>query len=187
MGNEPSGAASVLDAQRAWLLLAVDGDRQHGGNDGYDDTPSSHYSWDSTVPNHSGVTAGDAIAVWDKKQLLGASVIEAIDIGEKTKKLYSCKACGKASIKARTTLSPLYKCYSCKATFDDPVEREALVTTYRSKHDVRWVDLSGTLTGANLRALCVSPQSQLSLRPLRWDDFLNTLGHLRARSLSTQG
>lgn len=36
---------------RAWLLLAVGDDRQPGGNEGYDDAPESHYSWDSTVPN----------------------------------------------------------------------------------------------------------------------------------------
>ena len=39
----------------AWLALTVGEDRQHGGNDGYDDSPSSHYSWDETVPNHAAV------------------------------------------------------------------------------------------------------------------------------------
>jgi hypothetical protein len=163
---------------RAWLLLAVGDDRQHGGNEGYDDAPESHYSWDSTVPNHAVMAVGDPIALWDKRQLLGASVIEAIDVGEATKSLYSCAACGRASIKARKHMSPRYKCYSCKAVFEDPVKRETVVTTYRSRHDVGWVDLAGTLSASELRTLCVSRSSQLSLRPLRWDDFVTSLDQL---------
>lgn len=49
-----SGSEDETEAATgAWLCLAVSGRRQHGGNDGYDDNPSSHYSWDSTVPNHA--------------------------------------------------------------------------------------------------------------------------------------
>jgi hypothetical protein len=177
--NASDDTTGVPDkGQGAWLLLAVGEDRQHGGNEGYDDTPASHYSWDSTVPNHAALAPGDAIAVWDKKQLLGASVIEEIELGQETKYVYRCKACGRASIKARKNRSPRYKCYSCKAVFDDPVRHELVVTTYRSRHDVGWVDLSGTLTGSALRALCVSPDSQLSLRPLRWNDFVASLSQL---------
>jgi hypothetical protein len=161
--------------QRAWLFMAVGDDRQHGGNEGYDDTPSSYYSWDSTVPNHLAVRVGDAIAIWDKEQLLGTSTIQEIALGTDVKKLYSCKACGRASIKARKTLVPRFKCYSCKAVFDNPRVENAPVTTYRSRHDLGWRDLSGRLTGGELRALCVSPKSQLSLRPLRWDDLLAAL------------
>jgi hypothetical protein len=36
--------------RRAWLVLAVGTNRQHGGNDGYDDEPESHYGWDDTGP-----------------------------------------------------------------------------------------------------------------------------------------
>lgn len=173
---EPSKDDVARDGLRAWLLLAVGDDRQHGGNEGYDDLPDSHYSWDSTVAHHAALAAGDAIAIWDKQQLLGASVIEEIEVGEATKRLYSCPACGRASIKARKRLSPRYMCSGCKAVFEDPLKREALVTTYRSRHDVGWVDLAGTLSGADLRALCESANSQLSLRPLRWNDFLIALG-----------
>jgi predicted RNA-binding Zn-ribbon protein involved in translation (DUF1610 family) len=178
MSPSPSEHQIADQVQRAWLLLAVGDDRQHGGNEGYDDAPESHYSWDSTVPNHASVMAGDAIAIWDKQLLLGASVIEEIEVGEAPKSLYSCTACGRASIKARRRLSPRYKCYSCKAVFEDPVKRETLVTTYRSRHDVGWVDLAGTLSGSDLRALCVNRSSQLSLRPLRWTDFLISLDQL---------
>ena len=45
------------------------------------------------------------------------------------------------------------------------------VTEYRSRHDAAWTSLDNLLPGADLRTLCESPRSQLSMRSLRWDDF----------------
>ena len=156
---------------RAWLALAAGDDRQHGGNEGYDDDPAIHYSWDSTVPNHGAVTERDVIVIWDKQCLIGASVIEAIESWQDTKMLHRCPACGMAGIKARRTITPRFKCYKCKATFDEPTSRIETITAYRSRHDAGWVDLPGVLSGSELRSLCVHPDSQLSIRPLNWSDF----------------
>ncbi|GJF27814.1 hypothetical protein KNE206_05140 [Kitasatospora sp. NE20-6] len=153
----------------AWLVLAVGDDRSHGGNDGYDDEPSRHYSWDSTVPNHAAMQPGDVIALWDKKALLGVSVIEDIATEQSEKDVYSCPACGRASFKARKTKLPVYVCWDCAAEFDVPNTRRRSVTTYRSRHDAFWTDMTGLLTGPVLRSLCDSPKSQNSLRPIRWD------------------
>ena len=161
--------------ERAGLVLAVGEDRQHGGNDGYDDEPDAHYSWDSTVPNHAAVRVGDRIVLWDKRSLLGSSTIEAIETGSQEKILRRCPACRLAGIKSRRNLTPRYKCYKCKTTFDDPVTKIESVTTYRSRHDAGWVFLEGKLDGPRLRGLCDSPKSQLSLRPLRWADFRRAL------------
>lgn len=158
---------------RAWLLMAVGADRQHGGNDGYDDQPDAHYSWDSTVANDTAIAVGDRIVLWDKRAAIGASVIERIDTGVAEKILYRCPACGKAGIKARKFVSPRFNCYKCGAQFDEPKTSMITVTTYRSKHDAGWIDLERSLDGATLRALCYSPKSQLSLRPLRWPEFLD--------------
>lgn len=159
------------NASAAWLVLAVGDDRQHGGNDGYDDEPAVHYSWDDRVPNHAEIKVGDIIAIWDKKALIGVSVIEEIVVGAEEKRLYTCPDCGLAGIKARRRRTPLYKCYKCRAEFDVPNSRIATVRTYRSRHDSGWVDLAGALSGAQLRELCELPNSQLSLRRLRWDGF----------------
>jgi ribosomal protein L37AE/L43A len=159
----------------AWLMIAVGDDRQHGGNDGYDDDADVHYSWDSTVANHAAVSTGDQVVLWNKHQSLGASVIEEIKIGNAVKLRYRCPSCTKASIKRRRTLTPAYKCYKCSAEFDHALEIRSHVTTYRSRHDAGWVNLKGVLSGGELRALCVSPQSQLSIRPLRWDAFVATV------------
>lgn len=179
----------------AWLVLALGDKREHGGNDGYDDDPAEHYSWDSTVQNHARVAVGDVIVLWDKKKLIGISVIEAIDTGTAEKTLYFCPQCGKAGIKRRQRQRPAYRCYKCGALFDTPDHKTKTVTTYRSRHDQAWMDGRGLLSGAELRALCDSPKSQLSMRPMRWeklqdallaiDDEAEALGELEERARLT--
>ena len=162
-----------VDERPAWLLMAVaEGDRQHGGNDGYDDEPDAHYSWDSSVGNHARVAPGDLVVLWDKHRVLGASVIENIEVSFAEKMLHRCVKCGLAGIKARREMTPRYKCYKCKAEFDTPDSHVKSVVTYRSSHAAGWVDLGGVLSAVEVRNLCESPKSQLSLRPLRRSDFL---------------
>jgi hypothetical protein len=109
--------------------------------------------------------------VWDKRTLIGASVIDRIVPGTSTKPLYRCSECGGAHIKRRKTLDPPWRCFGCNTNFANPRVEQRTVHTYESRHNVSWIDLGGVLTGSQLRALCVSPRSQLSLRPLRWLEF----------------
>ena len=166
---------TITDPDRipqAWLLLTVqDKDRAFGSNDGYLDEPDSHYLWDDTVPNHARIAAGDSIVLWDKKSSIGISVVESIDVSRETKSTYSCPRCRKAHIKARKTKSPLYRCFKCGNEFDTPETEIKTVSTYTSNHETAWVGLEGVLSGAQLRAVCISPKSQLSLRPLKWESF----------------
>ncbi len=165
----------------AWLAMAVSGRTQHGGNDGYHDDPETTYEWDSTVPNHGRVAVGDILVMWDKVALLGCSVIESIEVASRTKQLYRCPHCGKAGIKARQDGS--YRCYKCKSQFDTPAEVNAFVTTYRSHHGAGWVDMAAMLDGSTLRASCISPRSQLSIRAV---DLERLHTELAARSLDVE-
>ncbi|WP_251094519.1 HNH endonuclease [Streptomyces sp. Caat 7-52] len=153
----------------AWFVLAMGADRTHGGNDGYDDDPARHYSWDSTVPQHANLAEGDVIALWDKKKLLGISVIERIDRGSEVKTTYFHPACNKASFKPLKTGDQRWWCAKCRERFNEPGTRTKPVTTYRSHHSRAWQDLHGRLTGAQIRALCDQPRSQHAMRPARWE------------------
>ncbi|MFE3085699.1 HNH endonuclease [Streptomyces albidoflavus] len=153
----------------AWLVLAAGDNRKHGGNAGYDDLPSEHYCWDSSVPHHAALAAGDVIALWDKNTLLGISVIEAIETGQTVKDVYRCPECGKADFQPRKTKRPVYVCLKCPAKFDIPAAGTKSVTTYRSRHGAAWVGMPGILSGAELRALCDNPRTQHSLRSMRWE------------------
>ncbi len=162
-----------MEVPRAWLALVAGAEREHGANDGYDDAPATRYSWDDTVANHAEVRPGDAIVVWEERGLLGASVIESIEVGAARKRIHRCPECGMGKIQIRRTRVPLYKCYrrDCLHEFDVPRTHEKDVVTYRSKHDRGWVDLAGCLDPRTLRGLTVHPKSQNAFRELRWDDF----------------
>ncbi|MEV6323470.1 HNH endonuclease [Nocardia sp. NPDC051787] len=160
-----------LANRRAWLVLLKSDYRRLSTSSRYDDEAATHYSWDSRVPNCRQVRVGDLIAVWDEAELIGVSVVETIERGFGPKPIARCRNCHKTNIERRTTLRPTFRCYECKAMFDEPEYEEAEVETFRSTHSQGWVDLPGTLTAKELRALCVKPKSQNSIRELRWDDF----------------
>ncbi len=147
----------------------------YGGNAGYDDQIDVYDTWDSTVNNHGNTAAGDVVALWDKKRLLGISVIEDIVIDTVIKQVYRCPYCEKSTIKERKHQTPRYHCQRCKETFDLPRVIDQVVTRYVARHDAAWTSLDGMLTGDELRALCESPRSQLSMRELAWAPFLSVL------------
>ncbi|WP_432128258.1 HNH endonuclease [Streptomyces sp. bgisy082] len=160
----------------AWFVLALGENREHAGNDGYDDSPTEHYRWDSTVPNHARLAVGDVIALWDKQGLIGLSVISAIDTGTAEKWIYFCRNCEKSGgLKRRLRDTPAYRCNKCLALFDEPIRRRKTVTTYMSHHGEVWMDCRGLLSAAELRAMCDSPKSQLSMRPARWEKLRDAL------------
>ncbi|MCP2273565.1 HNH endonuclease [Actinokineospora diospyrosa] len=155
-------------------MLAAGDKREHGGNDGYDDAPSEHYSWDSTVANRDGPQPGHIIVLRDDKTLLGVSVIDKVVVDTAEKQRYKCPRCALADFKPRSTKTPKFIC-KCGNEFDEPVARSEVVTTYRTDHAASWVDLRGELSTQQLRDLCVSPKSQLSIRAFRFDDFVAAL------------
>lgn len=155
----------------AWLILAAGDKRAHGGNGGYDDVPSEHYSWDSTVPRHALPQPGDIVVLWNKVVLLGASRIESIEVEERLNAYFHCPRCAGQTFKGRSTLSPKWRCNTCFQEFDHPDQSQKTVTAYRSNHAGGWLDLQGLLTASALRALCKNPKEQLSLRYLKWEEF----------------
>ena len=173
---------------RAWLLMAAGDDRQHGGNSGYDDQADAYYSWDSTVNNYGQIQVGDTVAIWDKRKLLGVSVVEEIDVAPAEKMLLRCPnpACRRAGIKARKNRTPRYRCQDCHLEFGDPHVEIQTVQEYRSRHDAAWTALDGLLEADQLRSVCESPKSQLSMRPLDWVAFKTALEEAGARRAVTR-
>ena len=161
--------------RRAWLALLKQDYRRLGVDTRYDDDADSHYSWDNRVPNHKRVKVGDIIALWDERELLGVSVIEAIERGVGTKVIARCPTCRKTNVKSRTNLKPKYRCEDCKNTFALPSRETVTVETFRSNHSQGWISLPGSLPAEVLRALCVTPKSQNSFRELRWREFITAV------------
>lgn len=159
----------------AWLMITTNDPVLLGA--GYDDDAARYYSWDDTVQLHAAPTAGDAIVLWDKKHLLGVSVIDKIDITPgKTKERYRCPHCRKTKMQVRKIKKPPYWCPECQRSLDAPLVEPIEVTAYKSIHESSWIDLEGELTGGQLRQLCFKPKSQGSIRKLDWNRFQLSLG-----------
>lgn len=157
-------------------MLAVGSARAHGSNDGYDDEPSKRYHWNSSVPNHAQPADGDVIAIWNKVELVGVSVIEAITATDDVDFDHNaCPNCGRSSIKRRKVKKPGWLCFDCHHQFDNPRVDTRKVRDYHTAHGVAWVDLLGVLDAAALRKVCLEPRSQLSIRELNWDGFRRSI------------
>lgn len=159
----------------AWLMQMKKTSKRV--SEGYDDHASTHYSWDSAVPNHAKVQSGDIIVIWEPEKLLGLSVIEKITKGQATKQTPMCPYCGKADVAARKKKLPKYKCWTrnCKEEFEEPHWKTKDVVTYQSRHEMSWISADGLLAGPELRQLCISPESQNALRKLDWKRFTEAL------------
>ncbi len=154
--------------ERAWSFLVVDEDeRQHQGNQGYDDDPSRYYSWDSTVANRDGPSGGDICAVRDSRGLLGISRVDEVARRSGEKERSRCPECESTAFKSRTTMHPTYKCSRCMAEFDRPSVEQIPVTIYRADYARSWVSIGGAVTAGELEAGCYrSRAKQHAIRPV---------------------
>lgn len=111
---------------RTWLLITLDAsERLYRGHSGYDDQLRSVYRYDSFVPNHKQIAAGDAVVLRGKLATLGCAVIERLDVlpGSKTRSL--CKECKSTKLKERKQRLPRYRC-ECGARSYLPFRRPEL-------------------------------------------------------------
>ncbi len=152
---------------KTWLVLVVDGDRSYGGNDGYEDVVDSTYRWDSNVPNYRAISEGDALIVWNKKELLGLAIVRDVFQKNSKKTRHRCPSCNRTKIKPRATKSPTYRCESkgCGLLFDTPKTDYIAVTEYVANYAGAWIPLRDTLDSRGCRLLSSTPKSQLSIRP----------------------
>jgi hypothetical protein len=157
--------------------------RDHQGNEGYDDVVEEAYRFDSTVSNHRQVGVGDLVVVRSNHEALGISRIEKLDVAPGARKLRKrCPApeCGRTSFKERTTRQPRYLCSDCGTAFDRPVTEQITVTAYVAHYGGCWQALEGCVAGEQLEALCIKNSKQQSIREL-WTD--RTLEAVRSRGV----
>jgi hypothetical protein len=152
---------------KTWLLLAVEGERSYGGNDGYDDIVESTYRWDSSVPNFRSISEGDALLVWNKKELLGLAIVRDLFRKEARKARHRCPKCNSSKIKPRTTKRPTYRCgnQECAEVFDIPITEWIEVDEYVANYAGTWIPMKNSLDATGCRKLSTTPKSQLSIRP----------------------
>lgn len=140
-------------------------DRQHRGNEGYDDLVHAYYSFDSTVPNSRKVSPGDVAVVRDNAVVLGAArIVRLLETAGQSKKRHRCPECDTTDIKERYTIAPRYRC-GRGHTFDHRVVEDLVVTRYRAMYDDTWRGATG-LTVTEIDAAYLGRAAQHAIRQL---------------------
>ncbi len=161
---------------RAWSLITLaSGTRQYGGNLGHEDEVEQIYRYDSHVANHTQVSEGDVVFLRDRKRLLGVARIEAIssEVGEKARQ--RCPQCNGTFIRARTTVSPPWRCSHCHAVFSTPKVEMVSAKKYVARYGKSFISL-GKITAEDLKAAAYRPNDQHSIEEL---DVAKLLVHLK--------
>jgi len=141
-------------------------DPQYAGNRGYDDVLPRYYSFDSTVPNHSAVSAGDLAVLRDRNAVLGLGWIERIKRGEATKERRRCPSCLRTGFKARETRTTRYRCPNCTAEFVEPLAEVINVTAYRALYGSSWFATPDEIDVNRLAGAYLSNAAQHAIREL---------------------
>jgi putative restriction endonuclease len=114
---------------RAWLISTFGDDRQYAGNTGYDDKLAERYQYDSFVPNHKQLSAGDLVVLRDRAAMVGAARVARVRSSDSQKPLRKCPTCSTTGIKERTTKVPRYRCNEGHE-FEEPREDIVPCTTF---------------------------------------------------------
>lgn len=106
-----------------WLLLEKsDETRVSKGIDGYRDSTGESYHYDSLVPNHRNLAAGDLAVLRKESEIIGVGTIGDISETTDAKIHRRCPKCNSTDIRERTTKQPKWKCGKCTDEFSDPKE-----------------------------------------------------------------
>lgn len=147
----------------AWLLLTFGDERQYAGNQGYEDDPALVYRYDSFVPNHRQLVAGDAVVLKAPDRTLGCARIERIDEHDGTKERQRCPECKTTAIKTRRTARPLYRC-DAKHEFDVPIVETVECRKYAAHFGDSFVPIAGEVDVSALRSACRNYNGQLAMQ-----------------------
>jgi predicted HNH restriction endonuclease len=164
---------------KAWMLLLYGPDQVYGGNSGYADDAYLSYSYDNFVPNSRQLATGDIVVLVGKHQVIGTAVVSIITQSAGSKERRRCPVCGIAQSKRRTRATPLYRCNKGHE-FDTPLVDQVECQQFVAKYDgtfAAWPDV----TVQDIRNVCVSYHSQLSIQPLDSERFHHLLIRTRHR------
>ena len=167
-------ARALGERLSAWIVLTKDvEDRVLAGDRGYTDRLGSQYVWDSKVPNGGRVAVGDALIIRDGDQLLGAAIVESIDIvPDVSRTRLRCPECELAQLQGRKTGGHPYWCQECRVGVKTPVEEYMTVDQSIASYTASWRDLTGlSITRSMLMDQVQLNKAQHSIRPASWPAF----------------
>ena len=164
-----------MRGRRAWSLLTIEGNRQYGGNTGYDDNPSSVYRYDSDVANHLQVQAGDVVIIRSRADVIGIAEVETIEQGAGHKDRLRCPQCRATNIKRRAHKLPAWSCKFGHA-FHEPLNEPVAVTTFAAHYGTTFLATGSALSIAHLHEAVLRPSDQMSIKEIDLAKLETVLG-----------
>lgn len=154
----------MMNQLRGWVLLTFGDDRGWGGNSGYEDDPARLYRYDSFVPNHRQLSAGDIVLIRDKARLLGIAQIAEIRQEPGKKQSYRCPVCASGHIGRRATTRD----YRCKNShvFASPAILYRDCINYEADLGTSFVSAPGVFSIDELRSACLRYNRQMAMQRL---------------------
>lgn len=154
-----------MTVPRSWSFLVVEGTRQYGGNDGYNDSPTETYRYDSDVANHLQVAEGDLAIIRTRNHVKGVAIIEQIIPGEGQKERLRCPICTATNIKRRAKLLPAWRCKN-QHVFDEPERQQDTVSTYEAHYANTFRSGGASLSLDDLQRAVLRPSDQMSIKEI---------------------
>lgn len=162
----------------AWSLISISSGRQYQGNEGYDDVEGQSYSYDSRVPNHKQLAAGDLVVLRSAADVLGAAQVQRVEVSEGSRTENRCPSCGSTKLNKRRVALPPWRCQACHSSFGQPVQRQIAVTTYRAVYGDTFVGAPGGVPAGILKAAAIKPNDQMAIERLDPAQLRRSLGPL---------
>jgi putative restriction endonuclease len=164
--TDENGEKEMSEELQFWSFLSVDGDRQHGGNQGYEDAAETNYEYDSLVGNHKQIKIGDIAFVRDREEVSGIAVVKQIEEWDGDKLLHRCPRCKTTGIKIRKTKLPPWRCHKCSLEFEAPAQETVPVKKYSAKFGDSFIPIEGILTANQIKRAALRPSDQNSIEQI---------------------
>lgn len=156
----------------AWVCISKSPETTVRADDGYSETVGESYEWVAKLPSGRDIQIGDVIILRDDQNVLGFSLIEAIEITQKPREQTLCPKCGIAQVRERKNKVPRYMCANCHSEFHKPVIEIAILEHRRAIYGAGWVSLEPDFrTEKAWRLLSASPKSQHSMQRVNVEAF----------------
>lgn len=177
------------EKRKVWLFRALPDEDNRRASSGlvYDDELESHYSFTNRVINHKRVKPGDLVLLRDNQVLLGAAVVESLNIRPYVHEKLCCPRCGSSKLTLRKRQQD-WRCDGPCLKRDgldpdvrssaNPVVQHEEGMSYTAEFGDTWSDLAGALVASEMPMLSDKWNRQNSiveLNPVKVLRFFDSL------------
>ncbi len=152
------------------------------GNDGYDDNPDTHYSFDSKVANGKRIQLGSYLVLKRDGVIVGIGLVHSLEVKSGMKTLRKCPHCDRQALEKRKSD---YRCVNCKLSCEESqIQRETIhVSEFRASYGNAWVESKNLTSGSQFEEVLDNHDIQSAVRVMSHESLEKALKLLRIEAL----